>query len=101
MDEIDDADDGQDLEEEDEALPARDDRQGPPPEFTGAEAAYLFRNKEARAPMVVRLSDGEEVRGIIEYYDRDMVKINRDDGPNVFIRKAHIRYMHKDESSGA
>ncbi len=68
----------------------------PPPESTGAEANYLFKNKEGRTPMVVRLMDGEEVRGVIEYYDRDMVKINRTDGPNVFIRKRHIRYMYKD-----
>ena len=74
----------------------REDRRGPPPDFTGAEAAYLNRNKEARSPMVVRLADGEEVRGIIEYYDRDMVKINRTEGPNLFIRKSQIRYMHRD-----
>jgi small nuclear ribonucleoprotein (snRNP)-like protein len=73
-----------------------DDRRGPPPEFTGAEAAYLFRNKEARTPMVVRLADGELVRGIIEYYDRDMVKINRTEGANLFIRKSQIRYMHRE-----
>ena len=77
-------------------FPGRDDRRGPPPEFTGAEAAYLHRNKEARSPMVVRLSDGEDVRGIIEYYDRDMVKINRTEGPNLFIRKSQIRYMHRE-----
>jgi small nuclear ribonucleoprotein (snRNP)-like protein len=73
-----------------------DDHRGPPPEFTGAEAAYLFRNKEERTPMVVRLSDGELVRGVIEYYDRDMVKINRTEGPNLFIRKTQIRYMHRE-----
>ena len=48
--------------------------------------------------MVVRLTDGETVRGVIEYYDRDMVKINREPGPNVFIRKTCIRYMHEDDS---
>lgn len=46
--------------------------------------------------MVVRLVDDEEVRGVIEYYDRDMIKINRDPGPNVFIRKNRIRYIFKD-----
>ena len=71
-------------------------RRMPPPDSTGAEAAYLHKNKEARTPMVVRLLDGEEVRGVIEYYDRDMIKINRTDGPNVFIRKQHIRYLFKD-----
>ena len=92
MDEIE--EDGEEIGDEGVAFP--EDRQGPPPEFTGAEAAYLFRNKEARSPMVVRLADGEEVRGIIEYYDRDMVKINRTEGPNLFIRKAQIRYMHRE-----
>ena len=68
----------------------------PPPESTGAEANYLHKNKEARTPMVVTLLDGEKIRGVIEYYDRDMIKINRDNGPNLFIRKANICYIHKD-----
>ncbi len=68
----------------------------PPPESTGAEANYLNKNKEARTPMVVALLDGEKIRGVIEYYDRDMIKINRDGGPNLFIRKTNIRYIHKD-----
>ena len=72
-------------------------RRMPPPDATGAEAHYLLKNKESRTPMVVHLIDGEIVRGVIEYYDRDMVKINRDQGPNLFIRKAIIRYMHKEK----
>lgn len=96
MDDRDDVE-GRAGEEEDEGFDlSPDDRTGPPAEFTGAEAAYLFRNKEARTPMVVRLSDGELVRGVIEYYDRDMVKINRTEGPNLFIRKSQIRYMHRE-----
>lgn len=94
MDEFEEGD-GEGTGEED-GIEFRDERHGPPPEFTGAEAAYLFRNKEARSPMVVRLADGEEVRGIIEYYDRDMVKINRTEGPNLFIRKRQIRYMFRE-----
>ena len=72
----------------------------PPPDATGAEAAYLAKNKDARTPMVVHLTDGEVVKGVIEYYDRDMVKINRSEGPNLFIRKRNIRYMFKDEADG-
>jgi host factor-I protein len=49
--------------------------------------------------MVVQLLDGQVVRGWIEYYDRDMIKINRTDGPNLFIRKAHIRYLYKDSAA--
>lgn len=70
----------------------------PPPDTTGNEAKYLLERKEERTPMVVRLVDGETVRGWIEYYDREMVKINREReaGPNVFIRKVQIRYMYED-----
>jgi small nuclear ribonucleoprotein (snRNP)-like protein len=71
----------------------------PPPESTGSEAKFLHQQKEARTPMVVRLLGGEEIRGVIEYYDRDMIKINRSSGPNVFIRKDNIRYMYKDADS--
>ena len=66
----------------------------PPPDATGAEATYLEHNKESRAPIVVHLVDGEVVRGVIEYYDRDMIKIHRADGPNLFVRKHTIRYMY-------
>lgn len=71
-------------------------RRMPAPETTGAEAVYLSENKEASTPMVVTLLDGEVVRGIIEYYDLHMIKINRSAGPNLFIRKSNIRYMSED-----
>lgn len=73
----------------------------PPPDSTGAEASYLAKNKESRTPMVVHLIDGEIVRGWIEYYDRDMLKINRDGSPNLFIRKSNVRYMYKDPDAPA
>jgi hypothetical protein len=68
-----------------------------PPESTGREAAYLLRKKEGRCPMVVRLVSGSQVRGVIEYFDRDMVKITCPEQPHLFVRKADIRYMY-DES---
>jgi len=71
-------------------------RRTPPPETTGEEVSYLARHKDARTPVVVHLIDGETVRGVIEYYDRDMIKINRAGGPNVFVRKVSIRYMFED-----
>ncbi len=30
--------------------------------------------------MVIVLRDGEEVRGIIEWYDRNCIKVNRENG---------------------
>jgi hypothetical protein len=44
----------------------------------------------------VRLVDGREVEGVIEYFDRDMVKVTRPEGPHVFVRKSDIRYMYEE-----
>lgn len=69
-----------------------------PPEQTNAETNYLIKQMESRTPMVIKLMDGEEIRGRIEYYDRHCIKINRDRPPNFFIRKDQIMYMYKDPS---
>jgi len=66
-------------------------RRLPPPEETGLEAAYIRQLKEDVTPLVVQLTDGTEVEGHIEYYDRDMVKITRPEGPHLFVRKSDIR----------
>ena len=70
-------------------------RRTPPPDATGDEAAYLALLREKNTPVAVELLDGTILRGVIEYYDRDMIKVNRLDGggPNVFIRKRHVRVM--------
>jgi sRNA-binding regulator protein Hfq len=47
--------------------------------------------------MVIRLVGGEEFRGSIEWYDKDCVKVNREDGPNILLMKRHIVFMHKAE----
>lgn len=70
---------------------------GAPPEQTGAETNYIVKNMEARTPMVVRLLDNEELRGWIEYYDKNVIKLNRKQPPHLFIRKDRIKYIYKDE----
>lgn len=72
---------------------------GAPPESTGAETNYIIKNMQARTPMVVRLMNNEEVRGWIEYYDRQIIKLNRLQPPHLFIRKENIKYMYKDEEA--
>lgn len=66
-----------------------------PPDGTGEELAYLQKVKEARTPLVVHLLDGRLVEGVIEYFDRDMVKITRPEGPHFFVRKSDIRYFEE------
>ena len=41
--------------------------------------------------MIVKLRDGEAVRGWIEYFDDSMVRLTREGAPNLFIYKHQIR----------
>jgi host factor-I protein len=68
-----------------------------PPEQTNAENFYYQKQMQARTQMVIVLRDGEEVHGIIEWYDRNCIKVNRDSGePNLMIYKPAIKYMYKE-----
>lgn len=68
-----------------------------PPEQTNAENFYYQKQMQARTQMVIVLRDGEEVRGIIEWYDRTCIKVNRESGePNLMIYKPAIKYMYKE-----
>ncbi len=68
----------------------------PPPEQTHAENFYYQKQMQSRTPMVVVLKDGEEVRGIIEWYDRCCIKLNRSGQPNVLLYKSSIKYLFKE-----
>ena len=67
-----------------------------PPDHTNAEAFYYSKQMAARTLMVVVLMDGEKVHGVIEWYDRDCIKVNRSDGPNLLVPKHSIKYMYKE-----
>jgi len=68
-----------------------------PPEQTNAEAFYYLKQMNARTPMVVVLKDGEQLRGVIEWYDRVCIKVNRIGAPNLMVMKDCIKYMYKEE----
>jgi host factor-I protein len=79
----------------------RNDRNGggkksAPPEQTNAENFYYQKQMQSKTPMVVVLRDGEEVHGVIEWYDRACIKLNRSSGPNLMIYKPSIKYMFKE-----
>jgi sRNA-binding regulator protein Hfq len=73
--------------------------QGPrktsPPDSTNAENFYYVKQMQQKTPMVVVLRDGEEVSGVIEWYDKACLKVNRAEGPNVMVYKSNIKYMYK------
>jgi len=71
-----------------------------PPEQTNAESYYYLKQMAAKTPMVLVLTDGEEIRGWIEWYDKGCLKVNRDRGPNLLIPKASIKYLFKQDEEG-
>ncbi|MBI1354385.1 MAG: hypothetical protein GC160_08565 [Acidobacteria bacterium] len=66
-----------------------------PPDQTHAEAYYYVKQMQNRTPMTVVLKDGESLHGVIEWYDRTCIKINRSEGPNLLIYKDSIKYIYK------
>jgi host factor-I protein len=65
----------------------------PPPESTNQEAAHLKSLVDQKRPVSIKLVDGEVLRGWIEYYDRNMVRLTREGLPNLFIYKDQIAYV--------
>lgn len=69
---------------------------GRAPEQTFEEAKYLKRLIENATPVRVKMEDGEEVVGTIEYYDQSFIRITRDGAPNLFIFKHDIKYIQEE-----
>lgn len=66
-------------------------------EDTGMEAAYLKALIDKETPVVVVLRTGEQLRGIVRYYDRDVFSLGPvDGGPKLFLRKTGIRYLYEE-----
>lgn len=92
-----------------EQAPQRPPHNGPapskkpaPPEITHAENFYWVKQMQSHTPMVVVLDNGEELRGTVEWYDRDCIKLTRQGSPNLLIFKRVIKYVHKDgEENGS
>ena len=70
-----------------------------PPEQTHAENFYYQKQMQSKTAMVVVLQDDEEIHGVIEWYDKYCLKINRNGEPNLLIYKPSIKYMYKESES--
>lgn len=66
-----------------------------PPDQTNAENFYYMKQMQSKTPMVIVLKDGETVEGIIEWYDKTCLKVNREGAPNLLVFKPNIKYMYK------
>ena len=62
----------------------------PPPGETGHEALYLRSLSDRQVTVLIKLRDGETVRGWIEYFDDGMLRLTREGKPNLFIYKQQI-----------
>jgi len=68
-----------------------------PPDQTNAEQFYYSKQMQSKTHMVVVLTDGEQLEGVIEWYDRDCLKLNREGAANLLLFKHCIKYMYKSE----
>ena len=72
-----------------------------PPEVTHAENFYWVKQMQGHTPMAVVLDNGEVLRGTVEWYDRDCIKLTRQGSPNLLIFKRVIKYVYKDGEESA
>jgi host factor-I protein len=80
-------------------VPAR--KKPAPPDQTYAENFYYVKQMQSRTPVAVVLTDGETLRGTVEWYDRDCIKLTRYGSPNLLIYKHCIRYLYKEGEEAA
>jgi len=69
-----------------------------PPEQTFEEVKYLRYLIDNDIPICVRLTNNEEYKGTIEFYDSSFIRLTREDGPNLFIFKHDIKYIYELEA---
>ena len=74
-------------------MAAKSPRSARPQEQTFEEVKYLKHLIEGKIPVCVKLSDNEEVRGVVEYYDNRFIRITREGQPNLFVFKHDIKYL--------
>jgi len=75
--------------------PPTNAKKSTPPDQTNAENFYYMKQMQSKTPMVIVLKDGETLEGIIEWYDKTCLKVNREGAPNLLIFKPNIKYMYK------
>jgi host factor-I protein len=72
-------------------------KKSPPPYQTHSENYYYLKQSNNKTPIIVKMLDGEEIKGFIEWYDDKVIKIKRGKAPNLLIYKTAIKYIFKDE----
>jgi sRNA-binding regulator protein Hfq len=63
-----------------------------------AELFYLQKQIQLQTRMVIVLEDGEEIEGVVEWYDRNSIKVRG--RSKCLIYKSAIKYMYKHGDPG-
>ena len=58
-----------------------------------AEAFYFQKQMQTQTPMVFVLEDGEQIHGVVEWFDRDSIKVRNHTRTLIF--KRGIKYLYK------
>lgn len=66
-----------------------------PAEQTFEEIRYLRHLIDEGITVRVKLIEGEEFTGVIEYYDFNFIRLTRTGEPNLFIFKHDIMYLYE------
>ncbi len=70
-----------------------------PASETFAENYYFLKQMNKKTHVSIVFVDGETIDGVIEWYDRNCIKLNRNDSPNLLIYKRSVKYIYKLEDS--
>ncbi len=63
------------------------------PILTLAEDKFLRRLAASKTPIAVKLRTEEVLRGALEIFDADMLRISQADGPSLFLYKVDVKYL--------
>lgn len=66
------------------------------PEKTHEEVTYLKQLVDNKVPILVKTTGNEEFSGVLEYYDRNFIRLTRRGTPNLFLFKRSIKYLYED-----
>ncbi|MGI8773149.1 MAG: hypothetical protein ACR2JE_17130 [Acidobacteriaceae bacterium] len=69
------------------------------PEASHAESFYFQKQIQTQTHMVFVLEAGERVEGLIEWHDRNAIKV-RHGGTRTLIYKSSIKYLYKASENG-
>jgi sRNA-binding regulator protein Hfq len=62
---------------------------------TAAENYYYLKQMNKKTPVAIVFPDGEIIEGFIEWYDRNCIKLNRKNAPNLLVYKSSMKYLYK------